>query len=62
MPRLTGDSYWVRGSLTTVIGSHKVNQFLAQWAQDQRTLTPNSNPPEFVINGFGVLGGNSLAN
>jgi len=59
---LTGDSYWVRGNLTTVLGSNKVNQFLAQWAQDQRTLLPNSTSPEFVINGFGVLGGNSIAN
>jgi hypothetical protein len=59
---LTGDSYWVRGNLTTVLNSTKVNQFLAQWAQDQRTLTPNSTSPEFVINGFGVLGGNSIAN
>ena len=59
---LTGDSYWVRGNLTTVLGSNKVNQFLAQWAQDQRTLLPNSTWPEFVINGFGILGGNALAN
>ncbi len=58
---LTGESYWVRGSLTTLIGSGKVNQFLAQWAQDQRHITPNASTPEFVINGFGVLGGNSLA-
>jgi Carboxypeptidase regulatory-like domain/TonB dependent receptor len=59
---LTGDSYWLRGNLTTVFGSNKVNQFIAQWAQDQRTLLPNSTGPEFVINGFGVLGGNSIAN
>jgi hypothetical protein len=59
---LTGDSYWVRGNLTTVFGTNKVNQFLAQWAQDQRDLVPNSAGPEFVINGFGVLGGNALAN
>ena len=59
---LGGDSYWVRGNLTTVIGTRYVNQFLAQWAQDQRSLTPNSNAPEMVINGFGVLGGNGLAN
>ena len=58
---LTGDSYWVRGNLTTVFGSTKVNQFLAQWAQDQRKLTPNSSAPELMINGFGILGGNSLA-
>ncbi|MGC2108880.1 MAG: carboxypeptidase regulatory-like domain-containing protein, partial [Candidatus Korobacteraceae bacterium] len=59
---LTGDSYWVRGNLTTIVGSNKVNQLLAQWAQDQRTLTPNSDAPEMVINGFGVLGGNAIAN
>ncbi len=59
---LTGDSYWVRGNLTTVFGANKVNQLLAQWAQDQRTLAPNSYLPELVINGFGVLGGNGLAN
>ena len=59
---LTGDSYWVRGNLTTVLSPNKVNQFLAQWAQDQRSLVPNSTGPEFVINGFGVLGGNSIAN
>jgi hypothetical protein len=59
---LTGDSYWVRGNLTTVLSSNKVNQFLAQWAQDQRSLVPNSTSPEFVINGFGILGGNALAN
>ena len=35
---------------------------MAQWAQDQRHYAPNTNTPEAVINGFGVLGGNSLAN
>ena len=60
--QLTGDSYWIHGNLTTVFGTQKVNQLLAQWAQDQRSLTPNSDAPEMVINGFGVLGGNSLAN
>ncbi len=58
----TGDSYWMRGNLTSVLGPNNVNQFLAQWAQDQRTLLPNSTGPEFVINGFGILGGNTLAN
>ena len=56
---LTGDSYWVRGTLNTLIGSTKVNQFLAQWARDNRNLTPSSTTPEYFINGFGVLGGNS---
>jgi hypothetical protein len=59
---LSGDSYWVRGNLTTVVSSNTVNQFLAQWARDQRSLLPNSTGPEFVINGFGILGGNALAN
>ena len=53
-----GHSYWVRGNLTSVSGSRKVNQFLAQWAQDQR-LVPKLDAPEMVINGFGVLGGNA---
>ena len=59
---LTGTSYWVRGNLTTVFGGQLVNQVLAQWAQDQRTMTPNSTTPEYVINGFGILGGSSLSN
>jgi len=59
---LTGNSYWLRGSLATLFGASKVNQFLAQWAQDQRTVVPNSSSPELVINGFGTLGGNALAN
>ena len=60
--RLSGTSYWVRGNLTTVFGPQIVNQVLAQWAQDQRTMTPNSTSPEYVIDGFGILGGSSLAN
>src|SRR5262249_29504830 len=59
---LTGESYWLRGNLTTLFGSNRVNQFLAQWAQDQRHRIPNSSAPELVINGFGVLGGNAIAN
>jgi hypothetical protein len=57
---LTGDSYWVRGTLNTLFGSSIVNQFLAQWARDDRNLRPSSTTAEYVINGFGVLGGNSL--
>jgi Carboxypeptidase regulatory-like domain len=59
---LTGTSYWVRGNLTTVFSEHLVNQVMAQWAQDQRTMAPNSMTPEYVINGFGILGGSGLAN
>ena len=57
---LTGDSYWVRGTLNTLFGSTIVNQVLAQWARDDRNLTPSSTMPEYVINGFGILGGNSV--
>jgi TonB dependent receptor len=59
---LRGESYWLRGNLTTLFGSSKVNQLLVQWAQDQRHYVPNTTTPESFINGFGILGGNSLAN
>ena len=59
---LNGESYWLRGSLTTLVSSTKVNQLLGQWAQDQRHYMPNATIPEAVINGFGILGGNSVAN
>ena len=57
---LQGDSYWVRGTLNTLFGSSIVNQALVQWARDDRNFTPSSNTPEYFINGFGILGGNSL--
>ncbi len=57
---LTGDSYWVRGTLNTLFGSTIVNQVVAQWARDDRNLTPSTTLPEYVINGFGVLGGSSV--
>lgn len=56
----TGYSVWVRGSLNTIFGTN-VNQLLAQWARDRRDITPDSSSPEIFINGFGILGGNSLA-
>jgi len=59
---LTGTSYWVRGNLTSVFNTSTVNQIMAQWAQDQRIMAPNSSAPEYVVNGFGILGGSSLAN
>jgi hypothetical protein len=59
---LTGTSYWIRGNLTTALNPQMVNQVMAQWAQDQRTMIPNSAAPEYVVNGFGILGGNSLMN
>jgi hypothetical protein len=57
---LSGQSVWTRGSLSTVLGGHSVNQFLAQWTDDRRDFTPNSTAPEIVVNGFGVLGGSSI--
>jgi hypothetical protein len=57
---LNGTSYWIRGTLATLFGASIVNQVLAQWARDDRNLTPASNTPEYFINGFAILGGNSL--
>jgi Carboxypeptidase regulatory-like domain/TonB dependent receptor-like, beta-barrel len=57
---LSGQSVWIRGGLTTLIGARTVNQFMAQWASDRRDFSPNSVAPEIVINGFGTLGGSSL--
>ncbi|QHN04339.1 TonB-dependent receptor [Granulicella sp. WH15] len=37
-----------------------VNQATVAWSGDHRSLTPNSTAPEQVINGFGILGGNSF--
>ena len=58
---LSGESYWGRANLGTVVGSRMVNQLLGQWSRDNRNLLPNENSPEIVIDGFGVLGGNSSA-
>ncbi|MFC5864879.1 carboxypeptidase regulatory-like domain-containing protein [Acidicapsa dinghuensis] len=57
---LGGQSFWVRGGLTTVVSSQSVNQFVTAWSSDHRHLSPNSNGPEFYINGFGILGGDAL--
>ena len=57
---LRGDSIWMRANLTSTFGSTRVNQLLGQWSNDHRSFSPNSTAPESVINGFGVLGGNSL--
>lgn len=57
---LSGQSFWARAGLTTVVNSRSVNQFVSSWSSDHRHLSPNSTSPEFFINGFGILGGNSL--
>lgn len=56
---LTGNSEWLRGSLTTIVSATTVNQVMAQWSRDQRSLLPNSTAPEQAVIGFAVLGGDS---
>jgi hypothetical protein len=57
---LSGQSVWGKGALTSVLSGRSVNELLVSWAGDHRNLSPNSVAPEININGFGVLGGNSL--
>lgn len=57
---LDGQSFWARGNLNTVVRNDLVNQFLLGWSRDERNLNPNSTGPEIFINGFGILGGDSL--
>ncbi len=57
---LSGQSIWGKAAWTRVLNSRSVNEALISWSQDHRNLTPNSIAPEIEINGFGVLGGNSL--
>jgi hypothetical protein len=57
---VSGQSVWSRLGLTTVTGPHSVNQAVGSWSDDHRDRAPNSTAPEFVINGFGVLGGDAL--
>ncbi len=57
---LGGQSIWSKAAWTRVLGSRSVNEALVSWSQDHRNLTPNSIAPEININGFGILGGDSL--
>ena len=57
---LNGQSIWSKASWTCVLGTRSVNEALVSWSQDHRNLTPNSIAPELSINGFGILGSNSL--
>jgi Carboxypeptidase regulatory-like domain/TonB dependent receptor-like, beta-barrel len=57
---LAGNSEWARGSLSTVLRTNLVNQFLLGWSRDRRDYAPNSTAPEMFINGFGELGGDGL--
>ncbi len=57
---LSGQSIWSKIGLTTVLSPRSVNQAIVSWSSDHRNQTPNSTAPEFFINGFGILGGDSL--
>jgi hypothetical protein len=57
---LSGQSFFTRAGLTTVLSPRAVNQAVVAWSSDHRGQTPNSTAPELFINGVGVLGGDSL--
>ena len=56
---LSGQSFSGRAGLLTVLSPRSINQALVAWSNDHRDRTPNSISPEFFINGFGTLGGDS---
>jgi hypothetical protein len=56
---LSGQSISTRAGLITVLSPQAINQALVAWSSDHRNLTPNSTSPEFYVNGFGALGGDS---
>jgi Carboxypeptidase regulatory-like domain len=55
----TGQSFTSRVGLTTVLSARAFNQAVVAWSSDHRNRTPNSSAPEFFINGFGGIGGDS---
>jgi hypothetical protein len=57
---VSGQSFFTRAGLTTVLSPRLVNQAVLSWSSDHRGQTPNSTAPELSINGFGVLGGDAL--
>ena len=56
----SGQSFYSRAEVTTVLNARSVNQALAGWTSDHRGITPNSTAPTVFINGFGALGGSAL--
>jgi Carboxypeptidase regulatory-like domain len=56
----SGQSLFGRVGLTTVLNAHTVNQALVAYTSVHNGYTPNSIAPQFFINGFGILGGNTL--
>jgi hypothetical protein len=57
---VSGQSFFSKVGLTTVVTPRMVNQATVSWSLDHREQTPNSTAPEVFINGFGVLGGDGL--
>jgi hypothetical protein len=57
---VSGQSFFTRAGLTTVLSPRLVNQAVLSWSSDHRGQTPNSTTPELYINGFGILGGDAL--
>ncbi len=55
-----GQSGTARLGLTTVLNARAFNQAILAYSNDHRMRTPLSNAPELFINGFGVLGGDSM--
>jgi hypothetical protein len=54
-----GQSVTARLGLTTVLNAHALNQAVLAYSNDHRLRAPLSTAPEFFINGFGILGGDS---
>jgi hypothetical protein len=54
-----GQSITTRLGLTTVLNAHALNQAVVAYSNDHRLRAPLSTTPEFFINGFGILGGDS---
>jgi hypothetical protein len=56
---VSGQSFFTRAGLTTILTPRTVNQAVFSWSEDHRGQTPNSTASELFINGFGVLGGDA---
>jgi len=56
----SGQSLFGRAGLTTVLNAHTVNQAVVAYTSVHGGYTPNSTAPAFFIDGFGILGGDTL--
>jgi hypothetical protein len=57
---ISGQSFFARAGLTSLLSPRLVNQAVVAWSSDHRNQTPNSVAPELFINGFGSFGGDAL--